>query len=27
MYDFIFLAMIAGFFGVSEAYVRFSARL
>ena len=27
MYDLIFLAMIVVFFGVSEAYIRFAARL
>jgi hypothetical protein len=27
MYDLIFLATIIGFFGISEAYIRFAARL
>jgi hypothetical protein len=27
MHDLIYFAMIVGFFGVSEAYIRFAARL
>jgi hypothetical protein len=27
MYDLIYVAMLVGFFGVSEAYIRFAARL